>query len=806
MSGVLDLLPGVYVLGLGLGLAWVLRRWYDPVPWRVLAVFGLVLAILFGPVLFGGGVLLPVDNVRGVFPFRHLPPSDPPTVPLQADLVHQIAPWTVEVRRALGAGHWPLWNVHAGAGMPLLGDPQTQVFQPLVVAAYPFPFDQAAGVTASLRVLVALVFGFLLLRRQGLGEAAALGGALAFGLGGFLLSWLGWPMANCPALLPAVLYAIARCDDEGKARDLFLLFLTTASLLLAGHPETLLYSMLFAGLFLLARACRRGKARLLVRCGLAMALAGAAVSPVLLPVLDYLPKTDRAAIVAGQLTPAPLGELRKELMRPETLELWKRRTVDRLVILVAPRAYGDHALFWGVGNVIESGSGFVGSAALLAGVLALLPLTRGSGRRRFPQERLAVGVLLACLLLMAQPPGLDRLLAQLPGIGAIAIHRGQRLLLLVTLCLAGLAACEVERRCRGEGARWPVIVAAAALAALVTWGYLAHPHPRDPGILAGLRTRMLVTHLVTLALAAVLLVLRPGARRGRAVPWLFCGLVAAELLLVHGPFFPPGSRRLAYPVTPPVRFLQEHLRGDRMLGIGSLTFLANFPVVYGLNDVRIDNPSLPALYAQATAPLRTQRPPYVFGRAGHPLYDLLGVRYLLTRAGVPLPFRRVFADPFAWIYERPHPLPRLFLPARAVSLRGGSWVAWLERNPDFARRALVLSGEGETSWRASRPRASRLDVAIPEPEHVHGRGRLTEPRLVASSVFQDGHWLLLAGGERRPTVLANGPFVAAWVPAGEQRIDLLYRPRVFVAGCGLAALALAAAAAWWVPRPVAEVG
>jgi hypothetical protein len=168
---------------------------------------------------------------------------------------------------------------------------------------------------------------------------------------------------------------------------------------------------------------------------------------------------------------------------------------------------------------------------------------------------------------------------------------------------------------------------------------------------------------------------------------------------------------------------------------------------------------------------------------------------------VPLPFRRVFADPAAWIYERPDPLPRLFLPARAVSLRGGAWVEWLDRNPDFARRALVLSQEKELSWRADHPRASRISVSIPEPEHVQARGHFDESRLVASSVFQDGHWLLLANGERRPTFFANGPFVAAWVPAGEQQIDLLYRPRLFVAGCVLAALALAAAAAWWVPRP-----
>jgi len=67
MSGwtVADLLPGLYVILLGAGLAAILRRWFDPVPWRILAVFGLLLLVLFGTVLFGGGVLLPLGNMLG---------------------------------------------------------------------------------------------------------------------------------------------------------------------------------------------------------------------------------------------------------------------------------------------------------------------------------------------------------------------------------------------------------------------------------------------------------------------------------------------------------------------------------------------------------------------------------------------------------------------------------------------------------------------------------------------------------------------------------------------------------------------
>ncbi|HYO14280.1 MAG TPA: hypothetical protein VE685_13880 [Thermoanaerobaculia bacterium] len=793
-----DLLPGLYLALLGGGLAAALRRWYDPVPPRILAVFALVLVVLFGQVLFSGGVLLPLGNLRIGPPFAHLEPPDPPTLAIQGDLVHQIAPWSLEVRRALRDGRWPLWNARAGAGMPLLADPQSQAFQPIVAAAYPFPIWPAVGITAALRVLLALVFFFLLLRRQGLGEPAALAGSLAFGLGGFLLLWLGWPMANSAALLPVALYAVVRCDESGRARDLLLLFLAVASLLLGGHPETITYSLTFTGLFLLDRVRRRGRAgggRLLVRSGATMALSGALVAPVLLPILDYLPKTNRGTVVEYQLAPRPLGALWSELGQPETLAAWRERVFQRLLPVAAPRAFGDHNYYRERANVIEEASGFVGQAALLTAAVALLPL---GARRRFPQERLAGLGLAACLLLLAQPPGFDNLWGRLPIVGATAIHLHHRTLIILSFCLAYLAACEIERRGRGEGSRWPVAVAAMALAALVSWGYLAHPQE----ILAVQRGWWLAAHLATLAVAAALLTLRHGGRQVRALPWVFCVLVAAELLLLHRPALPPAPRRLAYPETPPVRFLQENLGDQRMVGIGSYVYPANFPQVNGLNDVRIDNPSLPMAYSQVLWLVQSKESPSTFLLPKHAVYDLLGVRYVMTRPEDRLRLEPVFRDPAGWIWERPRALPRLFLPARAVAYEGGSWPDWLARNSDFLRRSLVAEiPGGRKAWRVRRPRASHLDLSIPDPAHVQGHAVLAERRLLASNTFQDGHWGLLLNRERRPATLANGPFVAAWLPAGTWRIDLLYRPLVFVAGCVLSALAIAAALVWWVPRP-----
>ena len=287
------------------------------------------------------------------------------------------------------------------------------------------------------------------------------------------------------------------------------------------------------------------------------------------------------------------------------------------------------------------------------------------------------------------------------------------------------------------------------------------------------------------------------------MPWAFGALLAVELLPAHGPYVRQAPRRLAYPVTPPMHFLRDHLGDHRILGLGRGMLPANFASVYGLNDVRVDNPALPAGYIHATHPLLRRGPVPILGRPEHPIYDLLGVRYVMARPGVDIPlFRRVFRDKTGWIYERPRPLPRLFLPRRAVKHDGGLWAEWLDRNPNFALHALVEEiPRGKRAWKARQPRESGLAVTLPEPGRIHAQAQLAERRLLASSVFQDGHWLLLLNGEPRPVFFANGPFAAAWLPRGDLGIEFLYRPRPFLAGCLLAALSLAGAAVWWVPPP-----
>jgi len=778
------LLPGLYLALLAFLLDRALRRWWEPVPARIWGVFALLLVVLFGPALFLGKVLLPGDILPGV-----VQPEDARKPPqgnlLQLDLVTQIVPLQAQVRREIRSGAWPLWNDLAGAGMPLLANPQSQTFEPLVLLALPFPLSAAVGITAGLRVLIALVFFFLLLRRQGLSDGSALFGSLAFGLGGFLLLWLNWPIGNSPALLPLVLYALVVTDERGARRDYLLLVAALFSLLVGGHPETILYVAIVGSLFALSRLLRqpsREQPARLARWILAAAIACGLAAPGLLPAFRLIPQSLRHHWV----------EVRNERMDEHPLAVGIRGARPglgkRIVLIYAPNAFGNsrYGHYWGDSNNNEDATAFVGGAAILAALLAFLP-----ARRRFREERIFLALAPLSLLIAVRIPGVPLLLSNLPVLNQ-SISSNRRMLLLVAFSFAWLGACTVERWRTGEGPRrGAVLLGGAILLGAIVWGYLLSAHLPA---LAALRWFWLGTQLAAVAVAAGLMAF---GRRGKTTITALCALVAVELLVIHRPANPSLPRSAYYPATPLIRFLQENAGGSRIAGLAN-RMLPNANQVYGLADLRISDPLKPFSYVQAVGPVSAsiRSTEHILTKAEHPIYQLLGVRWLVAPPRMSsIPGLRVaFRDPTGRVFERERVLPRLFLPESAESAQGKPWPAWLAENPDFAARALLVSTAG---WAAARPADSALEIVAAAPARLEARARLAEQRLLASSVYQDGGWRLLLDGRLHPTLVANGPFVASWLPAGEHRVDLVYRAPGLMAGLGLAALALAGLVAWF---------
>ncbi len=150
MSWLTAILPGLWVLALAALLAWALRRWFDPVPARCWAAWGIVLAVLFGAVLFGGRVMLPLGYLTKVPPFTRLVRESRRATCSRATSCSRSPPGWCGCARPTAPGSGRSGTPSSGAGEPLLANPQSQAFQPLVWLALPFPVAPGFGVIAAL--------------------------------------------------------------------------------------------------------------------------------------------------------------------------------------------------------------------------------------------------------------------------------------------------------------------------------------------------------------------------------------------------------------------------------------------------------------------------------------------------------------------------------------------------------------------------------------------------------------------------------------------------------------------------------
>jgi hypothetical protein len=795
------LLPGLWILALGALLAALLRRYFDPVPRSCWLAWSAALAALFLPVLCGGRSQLPLAYLTEVPPYSAAVGPTAGGNPAQSDLVLHVTPWLVQVRAAWLDGRWPLWNPLAGCGEPLLANPQSQALQPLVLLALPFPSDVGAGVAGALRTLLAFAFAGLLLRRLGFHPATALWGSLAYGLSGFLQSWLGWPLANVAALTPLLLYALLLVEERGRPCDAILLAAATVAVLLGGHPETELHLALFATAFAGSRLLgREGRERwtILRRWAAPIALGAALATPALLPAAELLPRTQRAALLAARQATSSPGENAEVARSDEKLAPAQRSRgpLARLVSALAPNALGNnrYGRYWGDRNIIDDGCAFAGTAALLGLAIAVVP--RRQRRGRLPHERLAFATTLLALLVVARPAFLPSLLDTLPVLRqSLGYHA--RLASLLCFAVTYLAACTWERWRRGEISRAPVLAGTAILGAVLLAAYLSTPTPSGVGReLLQLRWASLAVQLASLALAAALLLRRPeafdapsGGRQARI--WATAAMtlaIAAEPILFQRTTSPSAPRSLFYPPTATTDFLRRHLDPwHRIAGLGGV-LRPSFASVYGLADARSSNPTKLASARDYLRPINRfpDRPTDGFFDPLHPLYARIGVRLLATapRTRLPPPYRLAFRSPEAWIYRNPEARPLLYL------------------RPEEGAEG---SGLG-------------LRLGNAAPARLTARALLAEPRALESSVVQEGNWKLLRNGapwsttsgratpaapKARAVQADPSPFLAAALPAGDSDLELLYRPETFVAGLGLAALALTAGAALWVRPPQA---
>jgi hypothetical protein len=717
--------PALPVLAaLTLGAWWLTRRRLGV----ALLVVGLAGTALVWPALEQpDGILSPAASLARFPPWQGV--ADPAAGnPVLRDVAHQIQPWLLHLRRELRQGRLPFWNPHQLSGAPFWSNGQSAPLFPLHLAFAALPLTVGFVLLPWLRLVLGGVGTYCLARRLGLAEQPAALAAVVFPLSGMLVSFLLFPMGSALALVPWVLWAV-----EGIARGTAgwgPLALLAGAQLLAGHPETSIHTALLCVVYRLVRGGARGSwRRLAAGWAAAAGLAAVQLAPLAVTVLES----------AKWLAHDPGGGVPLALLLVQPLRL------------LLPQLYGHPAegTWWGPFNYSATAV-YVGAVALLL-ASAAWPRVRSDHRWR------AIGAMLAVSFVVAYhlPPS-QALLGSVPVLGHVAHHR---LIFGIELALALLAAAGAQAWLGGRRRELAWGAGGTAVILALTWT-LFLPAWREQGQLS----TQAGWSLWWLTVAAVLLGIAGRARLRLAALPVLVGVAAAELLVAHGAINPALPLQKLYPVTGAAAFLQG--AAGRVAGTrGALH--PNAAMVYGLYDVRGDDPLKLVRYEQAYATFAPSDPVYFqpIEDWEAPWLDRLGVRWVVSGPAEEAPrpeWPLAYQGGDARVWERPGALPL---------------VRWAGGDGDGVEIARRRPGEWWLRWRSEVPR-----------------------RLVVAETWAPG-WSARCSGAPCPLLAQDGLLLAVDLKAGEGTVRLRYIPRGVIPGALSSLVSLVAVALASVRRP-----
>ncbi len=765
------------------GLLLAAHRLVLPVRVRAALVLAAAPLLFTGKAMLTGGVFAPLDIAYQAEPLRALRAEagiETTANPLLVDVASQMLPWRHAVREAIASGRFPLWNRHVLGGAPLAAVAQPAVLQPGVWLGMLLAPPQAWTFDVSLRFFVALLCAYLFFRGTAAGEAAALLGACAWAFSDFLFFYAGYPIVSSVAPFPLLLLGLLRLVDDADRRAVGLTVCALVAMVVAGHPETLLFAVAAAGLFFLfelsrARPGRRWKPVLLSLTAGALALGLTAV--VLLPFLEVVPQSWQHTLRVSFLAKAKRTEAPIESLR-------------RLVPSLVPYAYGALGRSQVVGRLIlpAAYAGSLVTALAAAGLAA-----------RCRRKWIFLAFVLFGVAVHARLVGVASLIASIP---LFDISVNDYFIFLALFGLVALAVLGAESLARGKGVpAFAAGVVATTLAALLV-GAARGPKLRAIGMEPSyLQARLLAQVLPLLLGLTLVLALARRSRLGAGAIAALCVLVLAQRRIEEAEVYPTYPARAFYP---PMRLLDPIPRGEpvRMTGL-KWTFTPNVAAMYGVEDVRGYDALVFQPLAETFGLWCVQQASY-FNRVddpNSPFLAFLNVRYAVAPPGFP--------PPAGWtvraeqngsrLYENPRALPRAFVPRHLVWTDNPAvQMMVLARIWDFSNDGVAGAVRpGRLGWRDNGEADVRVAAYASERMalSIDARGAA----LVGTSIPAWKGWRLTLDGRRAPLFGFNHAFLAFEVPPGRHEAVLRYLPDGFVYGAWISLATLLAILALTLP-------
>ncbi len=772
----------IYIGVLYAGAVALARRCGVDLPKKVAFFFyALVLVFFFKPLT--QHFVITQDDYLNTLPPWYVTASDRDAINDEMnDIPLQHTAWGLQVRESWKSLKPPLWNAYAGSGYPLLANGQSQGLSPIRLLALPVPDTYFMTAEAAMKILIALTFAFLFCRGRGYSELASVVGAVIFGFGGFLHSWLHFPHVTAACWAPAVLYLIDRIAERRTFGRFAAAAFVWMAILFGGHPETASHIFFLSLIYLvwIVFVEKRASARIFLTLGGAMTIAALLAAPFLLPFLEALPKSQRYA----QLEVAPLSAMGQPYADLRSaMVLFQAHYFGR-----APQEEP-----WSIVQA-ELIGGFTGVLGIAAFFGLLVHVVR---RRAWRSTELffIVATVIVFGVIDAWPLIGDAIHAVLP----VVAHARFRLLFVLLMGIQAAAAIDLTQR----GERMPLVAGGAVVVALLISLFAVMTPPSEH-----YRTVAILTSARSVAVIAIALLFAFLPRK----PVLLALLVAVigELWPVTRAWNPPLPAEQMYRRTPLIARLEE-LRDAapksepfRFAGVGPMLF-PNTNAAFRLEDIRVHDPMAYDRYMgflRVTANYRMMNDYYAWlDNTNAPVLDFMNVRYITQDPGTPP------ADPEHWtlrldsaegkIYENKRWLPRFYAVRNVIiEFRDELFIDKLRTHDAWAHTALLddlklESPQERADFFNPRPENAPLAIAkIVSAEPTAYRVHVSAPRwsLVVSSIPWWPGWKVVRNGARVEPVRVNGAFLGFAVPPGETDVRMYYSPWTWWVGCALAAM------------------
>jgi hypothetical protein len=192
------------------------------------------------------------------------PNSEHRLVFAQGDFVEQHFPFRSFTAEEISNGRLPIWDPYTFGGYPAIAESQHATFYPLGLWLAFVP-DQSRFLALELEAIfhigLSAVFTFLLVRQLTKSIGAGVLSGVAFGFSGFLTSYplLQTPIVEAATWLPAGLWLAELSLTHRTLRFAGISGVLMGFSILAGHPQTSLYSFLIIGTYVVMRSSANWK-------------------------------------------------------------------------------------------------------------------------------------------------------------------------------------------------------------------------------------------------------------------------------------------------------------------------------------------------------------------------------------------------------------------------------------------------------------------------------------------------------------------------------------------------------------------